>query len=471
MNYAFRVAAFVAIAILGSGCVSPTGADARRPNILFIMVDDLGPEWISCCGGEGTSTPRIDALAKGGMRFTAAYSMPKCTPTRATILTGQYPFRHGWVNHWDVPRWGAECHFDPKHNTSFATLLKHAGYKTAIAGKWQINDFRVQPDVLREHGFDEWCMWTGYESGNPPSGKRYWDAYIHTNAGSKAYPGRFGPDVYTDFLVRFLREHRDEPMLLYFPMVLTHGPLVHTPAAPDAKSKMAKHRAMVKYTDHCVGRLVDALDELGLRDNTIVIFTTDNGTSRGIRGRLNGRDVRGGKGQISETGCRQPFIVNAPGITPAGVITDTLTDFTDMLPTFADLAGVTLPESVTTDGHSIAKVIRGEATDGTREWIMAMGGGVARQRNGRVVPARAYADRVVRDKRYKLWVVNGKPAGLFDLHTDPDERSDLFGSTDTAIVAARKRLTAVVDTFPKTDAVPRYDPTPKQTWDRKSKGR
>ena len=186
---------------------------------------------------------------------------------------------------------------------------------------------------------------------------------------------------------------------------------------------------------------------------------------------MNGREIRGGKGQLSETGCREPFIVNAPGITPAGVVADTLTDFTDMLPTFAELAGLTLPAGVTTDGHSIAPVIRGAATDGTRDWIMAMGGGVARQRDGRVVPARAYADRVVRDQRYKLWVIDGKPARLFDLRTDPDEENDLFGSTDAAIVAARERLTAVVDTFPKTDAAPRYDPTPEQTWDRKPKGR
>ena len=158
------------------GLIWPLQAeDPSKPNIIFIMVDDLGPEWIGCCGAEGIETPVIDELARTGMRFTNAYSMPKCTPTRVTLLTGQYPFRHGWVNHWDVPRWGAGCHFDPKHNVSFVRLLKKAGYATAIAGKWQINDFRVQPDVLAGHGFDEWCMWTGYETGNRPSGKRYWN--------------------------------------------------------------------------------------------------------------------------------------------------------------------------------------------------------------------------------------------------------------------------------------------------------
>ena len=130
--------------------LAPSSAAAvERPNIIFIMVDDLGPEWIGCYGGRELKTPHIDALAAGGMRFTNAYSMPQCTPTRATLLTGQYPFRHGWCNHWDVPRWGAGCHFDPRHNLTFARVLKPAGYKTAIAGKWQINNLRRQPDALQ----------------------------------------------------------------------------------------------------------------------------------------------------------------------------------------------------------------------------------------------------------------------------------------------------------------------------------
>jgi len=161
-----------------------------RPNILFIMVDDLGKEWISCCGAEDIETPNIDALAKTGMRFENAYSMPQCTPSRATLLTGQYPWRTGWVNHWDVPRWGVG-YFDFKlrRNMTFANILKTAGYTTAAVGKWQINDFRVTPDAMKKHGFDDWCMWTGYETGNKPSAERYWDAYINTpQDGSKLTP-------------------------------------------------------------------------------------------------------------------------------------------------------------------------------------------------------------------------------------------------------------------------------------------
>jgi arylsulfatase A-like enzyme len=133
----------------------------QKPNILFIMADDLGPEWLSCYGSEAMNTPHLDALAKGGMRFVNAYSMPKCTPTRVTLLTGTYPFRHGWIGHWDVPNRadrGGGFRFDAKHYVTFARAMKSAGYVTAAAGKWQINDFRAEPHVMQQHGFDEHCM-------------------------------------------------------------------------------------------------------------------------------------------------------------------------------------------------------------------------------------------------------------------------------------------------------------------------
>ena len=228
---------------------------AAKPNILFIMVDDLGKDWISCYGADDIETPHIDRLAKGGLKFHNAWSMPQCTPTRATLLTGQYPWRTGWVNHWDVPRWGVG-YFDWAKYNSFAKVMKTAGYATAIAGKWQINDFRLQPDALKKHGFDDWAVWTGYETGNPPSNERYWDAYIHTRTGSRTYKGEFGPNIYCNFLIDFMKRHRDEPMMLYFPMALTHGPLVPTPDERNATSSRDKLKGMVQYTDTLVGRLV-----------------------------------------------------------------------------------------------------------------------------------------------------------------------------------------------------------------------
>ena len=452
----------------GAHGLARAGASERsRPNILFIMVDDLGKEWLSCYGGEGIETPRIDALARGGMTFTSAYSMPQCTPSRVTLLTGQYPWRTGWVNHWDVPRWGVG-YFDPARYTTVANQLRKAGYATAAAGKWQINDFRVMPDAMRRHGFDDWCLWTGYETGNPPSGERYWDPYINTPEGSRTYEDRFGPDVYADRLIDFAKQHRDEPMFLYFPMCLTHGPLVHTPDEPDVTQPLAKHKAMVRYTDTLVGRLVDALDELGIRERTIVIFTTDNGSSRGITGTRNGHKVRGGKGRKSEAGVCAPFIVNGPGLVPAGVETDALTDFTDLLPTFCDLAGAPLPDDTTLDGVSIAPLLLGKAKDSRREWIMAMGHGPAKLDEQGVRGEHDYASRVIRDKRYKVWVdTDRKIERLHDLQTDPWEQTNLIDSTDPAHVTARRRFQRIVDTMPDKDARPKYRPRPPQPWDKR----
>ncbi len=436
------------------------------PNIVLIMVDDLGPEWISSYGGEGIETPNIDKLAEGGMLFRNAYSMPQCTPTRVTLLTGQYPFRHGWTNHWDVPRWGAGCHFDPVHNTSFARLLRDAGYVTAVAGKWQINDFRVQPRVLDRHGFDEWSVWTGGEGGNPVSDKRYWSPYVFTNReASKTYDGKFGPDLYNQFLIDFVRRNSDHPMLLYYPMALTHGPLVATPHEPFATTSLEKHKAMVRYTDYLVGQLVKAIDDAGVRANTVIVFTTDNGTARSIRGRLNGRLVRGGKAQLTENGPRQPFIVNAPGLVPAGVETDELTDFSDLLPTFCELAGVEPPAGVHIDGKSIAPLLLGKSTDGPRDWIAAMGFGPARLDENGVRGRLDYAPRVIRDKRYKIHVHGGTVRELYDLARDPGETSNLLASDIPEHVEALRRLRAASETMPPRDARPRYDPLPPQSWD------
>ncbi|MGB2823818.1 MAG: sulfatase-like hydrolase/transferase [Phycisphaerae bacterium] len=447
---------------------APAASRRDRPNILFIMVDDLGKEWVSCCGAEDIQTANLDALAAGGMRFTNAYSMPQCTPTRVTLLTGQYPWRTGWVNHWDVPRWGVG-YFDWKHHTTFARILKTAGYVTAAAGKWQINDFRVSPDAMKRHGFDEWCLWTGYETGNPPSGKRYMDAYINTPQGSRTHAGKFGPDVYTDFLIDFVRRHRDKPMCLYFPMCLTHGPLVATPDEPDAKDGPSKHKAMVRYVDKLVGRLVKALDDAGIRGETIIVFSTDNGSGGGIAGTRNGRKVKGGKAKKNEAGVCAPFIVNGPGRVPAGVVTDALTDFTDLLPTFAELGGAKVPGDLKIDGVSIAPVMLGKATDSPREWIMALGHGAARLDEKGVRGQNDFADRVIRDKRFKVWVdTNRKITHLHDLKADPWEEKNLIDSKDPPCVAALRKFQAVVDSMPAKDARPKYDPRPASPWDRKA---
>ena len=139
--------------------VAVTGRADDRPNIVLIVVDDLGRDWVSCYGAEH-QTPNVDRLAKRGVRYETAWSTPICTSTRVTLLTGQYPFRHGWTRHYDVPRWGGEGLSWNKF-TSFARILRDSGYATAIGGTWQINHLGKQSDALKQHGFDEHCVWIG----------------------------------------------------------------------------------------------------------------------------------------------------------------------------------------------------------------------------------------------------------------------------------------------------------------------
>lgn len=444
----------------------PLRAAGDKPNIVFIMVDDLGKEWISHYGAEGIVTPNIDKLAAKGMAFDNAWCMPQCTPTRVTLLTGQYPYRHGWTNHWDVPRWGAGAHFDPSVNPSYPLALREAGYKTAAAGKWQIDDFRVEPRAMDEAGFDQWCMWTGYETGVKASARRYADPYIAMNGESKTHTGKYGPDVYCDFLIDFMREHKDEPMFLYFPMALTHGPFDPTPDHPDPKDKNEAFSNMVLYMDKLVGRITAELDTLGIADKTYLVFTTDNG-SPGFKNRRNGQLVSGGKTRMTENGTAIPFIVVGPAI-KAGTTTDALIDFTDIAPTFAELAGTELPKKHTIDGKSFAPLLTGKADDSTRDWIMSMGGHAAKLRDGRVVPKESYDERVLRDKRYKVWVDGeGQITKLFDMQADPWETTNLIDSKKHEHLTAIYKFDAVLGKFPDEDAAPAYKLNPAQPWDRK----
>ena len=462
-----RLAFLFAILVSASLVVGLRAEEVNKPNILFIMLDDLGKEWVSCYGAEDIKTPNIDALAAGGMKFNNAYSMPQCTPSRATLLTGKYPFRNGFVNHWDVPRWGIG-YFDWKQrqNTTFARLMKDLGYATFAAGKWQINDFRIEPQAMKKHGFDDWAMWTGYETGNPPSDERYQDPYINTPEGSKTYQGEFGPDIYTGRLIEFMRNNREKPMCLYFPMALPHTPMVSTPDEPKAKSKLDKQKAMVRYLDKNVGRLVKALEELGLRERTIIIFTTDNGSTGSITGTRDGKKVQGAKAKEVEAGVCAPFIVNCPGLVPAGAESDALTDFSDLLPTFVELGGGTVPEDLVVDGHSITSLILGKEKDSKRKWVMAMGHGRASLDDKGVRGRTDFMSRVIRDKRYKVWITNKKQiTRLHDLIEDPWEQTNLINSGEEAHKKAIKKFQQVLDTFPDRDARPLYEPRAANPWD------
>lgn len=440
-----------------------------KPNFVIFLVDDMGKEWISAYGADSIHTPEIDRLAERGIKFTNAWSMPQCTPSRVALLTGQYPYENGWINHYDVPRWGHGARFDPKRYPVFARKLRDAGYRTCAAGKWQINDFRLEPDAMVNAGFDEYFMWTGGEGGNEKrSSKRYWNPYIHSKVGSKIYSGKFGPDLFSDFVVNFMEQNKNQPFLVYYPMVLTHTPFVPTPHEPDVETKLDKHKAMVRYTDFIIGKIISALQKLNIQDNTYVILTTDNGTTPSIAGKRNGNYIIGGKTYLSENGINAPMIIHHPGVIKEGRVSDALIDFTDIFPTLLELGEVeTLDESVDIQGKSFASIIKGQNKQSDKTWILAMGSHPAMiNEQDRVQSFFEFRDRVFRNNRYKVYVDTlRKIQRIFDLTSDPFETNNLINEVNEDIGRVRNEIQQQLSVMPYMDHSPDYRKLEDSIWD------
>jgi len=240
-------------------------------------------------------------------------------------------------------------------------------------------------------------------------------------------------------------------------MCLPHSPLTSTPAEPHVTSKMDKHKAMVRYTDITLKKLITALEDLGIRDNTIIVWTTDNGTSGTIVGHRDGRAIRGGKTYLTENGVNEPFIVNWPGKVPSGVQTDALIDFSDLLPTFADLGGTTLPKEYKFDGKSFKDLMLGKKENSDRDWILTMGSLAARIKNGRVTNVHTFRDRALRDEKYKVFVDTLQHiTEIYELKKDVEETNNLINSTDKSVVEALVKFKKIVAQFPSEDSQPSY---------------
>lgn len=324
-----------------------------RPNILLIMADDLGAESLACYGNTIYQTPNLDRLAAEGARFESAFATPVCSPTRAMILTGLYPNRTGILERLDSPDDPEKNNRLPVHIKTFGHIFKQAGYNTAIAGKWHLGDFQSYPDQPNSHGFDEHCLWVQYWDGKRPS--RYYAPHVWENGQYVVYgQAVFGPDHYADFLLDFIERNKDRPFLAYFPMNLIHGPLISPPGLKDlAESKYPNNLGnnerkaghMVTYMDGIVGRMLARLEELGVRDNTLVIFTGDNGTAPNLTSQLGDFHLQGGKRTMNEAGTRVPFIAHWPEHISAGKRTAFFT-LMDVLPTLASIAGIPLEYQV-----------------------------------------------------------------------------------------------------------------------------
>ncbi|MFI3330566.1 MAG: sulfatase-like hydrolase/transferase [Rikenellaceae bacterium] len=436
-------------------CATPALAFAKqKPNVIFVLVDDLGKEWFDVYGGEELILENINALSKESMVFNRAYSMPQSTPSRVSLMTSQYPYNNGWVNHYDVPRWGHGANFDPSMNPSHPKLMQQAGYKTCVAGKWQLNDFRIQPNVMNDVGFDEYFMWTGGESNNPPSSKRFWNPYIHTTKGSKTYKDKFGPDLYNQFILDFISKNKKEPMYIYYPMALTHGPLTTTPHSMDAKTNYEKMTGMIKYMDYLVGKLVKHLKDEGVYDNTYIMFTTDNGSS-GTVARREGRYISGGKMYLSENGINAPFIVKIPGVNKAQV-SDAIINFVDVGPTALDIAGASKLIDSRMDGKSFLPVMQGKAKT-VHTWTVSMGCNPSHLTEDlRVVNAHPFRDRVVIGEEYKIYITTERTIDrIYKIVEDPYETKNLISDPATK-AAAEAYFKDIIASFPEKDTNPQY---------------
>jgi arylsulfatase A len=254
--------------------------------------------------------------------------------------------------------------------TTFAHLMKKAGYATGITGKWQLGREKELP---QHFGFDESFLWQ--HTRRPP---RYANPGLELNGVEKDYNhGEYGPDLINDFAMDFVTRHKEHPFFLYYPMMLTHGPFQPTPDSAEWDPKTEgegakqnnKHFAdMTAYMDKLIGRLDAKLDELKIRDNTLVLFVGDNGTGRGLTSQYRGTAYAGGKGQTNANGMHVALIANWPGKIPAGKVNSDLIDSTDFLPTICEATGTLIPNSLSIDGRSFLPQALGAAGK-PRPWI------------------------------------------------------------------------------------------------------
>jgi len=399
-----------------------------QPNIILIMADDLGYECLSCYGSASYQTPVLDGLAQTGMRFENFHAQPLCTPTRVKIMTGRSNMRN----------YTTFGQFDFTERT-FAHVMKSAGYDTCIAGKWQLTGRGVAGPY--DAGFDEYCLWhmTDVESNK---GSRYRNPKIIQNGQwIEGLEDRYGPDVFCDYINDYIDRHKTGPFFLYYPMVLTHSPFEPTPDSPEWGQDVSNKKFfvdMVEYMDKTIGRIVQKLDHLGLRDNTLILFTGDNGTNKSITSEMqDGGSIDGGKSLTTDAGTRVALVANWPGTVPAGQVCTDLADLSDIMPTIADAGGASLPGNVTIDGRSFLPQLRGEQGN-PRDWLFCYY--KPRANN----PLKRFA----RDKRWKLYADGDytRAGQLFDVPADPLEQNPIGpGQGGPEAEAARIRLQAVLD--------------------------
>jgi arylsulfatase A len=394
-----------------------------KPNVVLILIDDFGYECVTADGGESYRTPVMDKLAATGVLFEQCHVQPLCTPTRVQLMTGL-------SNRRNYTHFG---HLDPSQ-TTFGNLLKKAGYATCIAGKWQLSNGFEGP---AQFGFDEYCLW---QLTRRPG--RYKNPGLEINGKTFDYTrNEYGPDLVSDYALEFIARKKDAPFFLYYPMMLTHAPYDATPDSADylearsGKGKAGGHFPdMVAYTDKLIGKVVAKLEELHLRENTMLLILGDNGTGRGTPSKFKGRDVVGGKGLTTTWGTHVPAIGNWPGHFASGKVYNGLIDATDFLPTICEATGTPIPAQLKIDGRSFLPQLQGEKGR-PRDWLYAWynpsGGATAKA-------------EFAHNAQYKLYA-DGR---FYSVEKDDKETTPLADAgLDASAKASRARLQAALNQF------------------------
>ncbi|TWT91203.1 Arylsulfatase [Neorhodopirellula pilleata] len=432
-------------------CVFANAAD-RPPNFVIIFTDDQGYGDLSCFGGKHVSTPRIDQMAAEGSRLTSFYVVaPVCTPSRAGLMTGCYPKR---IDMAMGSNFGVLLAGDPKglnpDEITIAEVLKTVGYRTGIFGKWHLGD---QPEFLpTKQGFDEYFGIPFSHDIHPfhPRQDHYKFPPLPLLENEQVI--EMDPDAdyltnrITEHAVSFIERNKDEPFFLYIPHPIPHAPLhvsppfmegvsddiVATLKAEDGnidyKTRDNLYHQAISEIDWSVGKILDTLKAGGLDENTLVLFTSDNGPPKNSLFASAG-PLRGNKGTTFEGGMREPTVVRWPSKIPAGKPNDELMTTMDLLPTFAKLAGASIPTDRVIDGKDIWPTLLGVAK--TPHEVFFYHGGNAL--------------KAVRSGKWKLHANQGKPTQLYDLENDIGETKNVIEShPDVA-----KKLAQHLRTFEK----------------------
>ena len=401
-----------------------------KPNILLILADDMGKE---CLGIYGSSyyTPNIDALAKDAILFQNAFSQPLSTPSRVELMTGKY-------NHRNYVDFG----FLNQDQKTFANVAKECGYKTCIAGKWQLGENSNLPGHF---GFDKYCLWQlNYPRTNAT--ERYRNPLIEQDGVVLKRDNEiYGPDVFVNYIKDFIAcKNEDSPFFVYYSMVLVHDPFKPTPDSQEwecgNKSDIANFPNMVSYCDKNVGILIDFLKQQGLYENTVIIFIGDNGTDRRVNTTMkDGRVMKGGKGLPTDAGTRVPMIVRHPSSSNSGKESDVLIDFSDFYPTLAEIMGY--GKEIDSDGVSFLPELL-DVEWNSRKWVFCHYDSFF---HGSDKPDEN-ACRFIRNHKYKLY----STGEFYNIEDDPLELNNiLLGKGDDEAEKAREFLSAELRIFPE----------------------